>query len=133
MSVLSTVLKSEKNIAIVEKNIKSKTSTEDEYKWVLYQTLGNLMMNPDLKSRVDSIKKGEIGWQDSMYAQYRAKIQEHDEYLENPFEVVDGVLTCPKCKGEKAYTWQLQTRSGDESMTTFATCVKCSHRWTYSG
>jgi DNA-directed RNA polymerase subunit M len=36
---------------------------------------------------------------------------------------------CPKCGHKIAYYWQVQTRSGDEGMTTFYRCVKCSQTW----
>jgi DNA-directed RNA polymerase subunit M len=36
---------------------------------------------------------------------------------------------CPKCGNKEAYYWQVQTRSGDEAMTTFYRCVKCGQTW----
>jgi transcription elongation factor S-II len=39
---------------------------------------------------------------------------------------------CYKCKSEKLDYSQLQTSSGDESMTTFVTCLKCNNRWKFS-
>ena len=36
---------------------------------------------------------------------------------------------CPKCKHTKAYTWELQTRAGDEPPTRFFKCEKCKHTW----
>jgi DNA-directed RNA polymerase subunit M len=36
---------------------------------------------------------------------------------------------CPKCGHKEAYYWQVQTRSGDEAMTTFYRCTKCSQTW----
>ena len=36
---------------------------------------------------------------------------------------------CPKCGNLKAAYWQVQTRSGDESMTTFFRCTKCRYTW----
>lgn len=36
---------------------------------------------------------------------------------------------CPKCGNKEAYYWQVQTRSGDEAMTTFYRCVKCRQTW----
>jgi len=32
---------------------------------------------------------------------------------------------CPKCGHEKAYFWELQTRSADEAPTRFYKCQKC--------
>ena len=56
-----------------------------------------------------------------------------DDYLTKPFEVVDGVVTCPKCQGMKTWSVQKQTRSSDEPMTTFSRCALCNHQWSYSG
>ena len=36
---------------------------------------------------------------------------------------------CSKCGNEEAYSWQRQTRSGDEPATRFYRCVKCEHTW----
>lgn len=38
---------------------------------------------------------------------------------------------CSKCKQRKATFYQLQTRSADEPMTTFVTCVNCGKRWKF--
>ena len=38
-------------------------------------------------------------------------------------------FTCRKCKSKQCSYYQLQTRSADEPMTTFVTCVECGNRW----
>ena len=38
---------------------------------------------------------------------------------------------CGKCKQRKCTYFQLQTRSADEPMTTFVTCVNCNNRWKF--
>lgn len=38
-------------------------------------------------------------------------------------------FTCRKCKSNKCSYYQLQTRSADEPMTTFVTCISCGNRW----
>lgn len=50
--------------------------------------------------------------------------QEIREKKEKNRETVD-LYTCSRCKGNKHQTMQLQTRSSDEPMTTFVTCVTC--------
>jgi len=42
-----------------------------------------------------------------------------------------GMFTCGKCKGTKTTYFQLQTRSSDEPMTTFVTCITCNNRWKF--
>lgn len=39
------------------------------------------------------------------------------------------MFVCRKCKSNKCSYYQLQTRSADEPMTTFVTCVTCGTRW----
>lgn len=41
------------------------------------------------------------------------------------------LLKCGKCKQRDCTYNQLQTRSADEPMTTFAMCNKCGHRWKF--
>ena len=36
---------------------------------------------------------------------------------------------CPKCRNDRAYFWQVQTRGADESPTSFFKCTKCKHTW----
>jgi len=36
-------------------------------------------------------------------------------------------IKCPKCGNNLAYTWQVQTRAGDEGATQFFRCTKCGH------
>jgi transcription elongation factor S-II len=40
-------------------------------------------------------------------------------------------FTCFKCKGNDCTYYQMQTRSADEPMTTFVTCMTCANRWRF--
>jgi len=40
-----------------------------------------------------------------------------------------GMFKCPKCKHRKTTYYSMQTRSADEPMTNFITCLNCQHRW----
>ena len=40
-----------------------------------------------------------------------------------------GVFTCGKCRSKKTTYYQMQTRSADEPMTSFVTCLSCGKRW----
>lgn len=42
---------------------------------------------------------------------------------------LDGFFTCNRCKSKKTTYYQLQTRSADEPMTTFVTCLNCDKNW----
>ena len=38
-------------------------------------------------------------------------------------------IKCGKCKNNKITYYELQTRSGDEAMTQYFTCICCGHKW----
>lgn len=40
-----------------------------------------------------------------------------------------GMLKCGKCHSKNTTYRQAQTRSADEPMTTFATCLECGNKW----
>lgn len=44
---------------------------------------------------------------------------------------VEGIFKCGKCKTRKTVYTQMQTRSADEPLTTFVTCLNCSNRWKF--
>lgn len=53
--------------------------------------------------------------------------------LENKYfptiEASTDIFRCKKCRNNKCTYYQLQTRSADEPMTTFVTCIECGNRW----
>ena len=59
-----------------------------------------------------------------------AFLSEHTQeeaVLEN--DVEDGIFQCRKCGSKKTSYYSLQTRSADEPMTNFITCIQCKNRW----
>lgn len=44
-------------------------------------------------------------------------------------QVVEGIFQCKKCGSKRTTYYSLQTRSSDEPMTNFITCVDCLNRW----
>lgn len=42
---------------------------------------------------------------------------------------VSGMFICSRCKSDKTTYFQLQTRSADEPMTTYVTCLNCNKKW----
>ena len=53
----------------------------------------------------------------------------------NKFEVnmaaATDTITCKKCRGNKCTYYQMQTKSSDEPMTTFAQCLICNFRFKF--
>ena len=41
------------------------------------------------------------------------------------------MFKCGKCRERNCTYFQMQTRSADEPMTTFVTCLNCSNRWKF--
>ena len=56
------------------------------------------------------------------------KIRDENKY-EPKLEASTDDFTCWKCKSKKCTYYQLQTRSADEPMTTFVSCLDCGNRW----
>lgn len=46
-------------------------------------------------------------------------------------EEYQGILQCRKCRSKKTTYHQMQTRSADEPLTTFAQCLACGNRWRF--
>lgn len=140
IKMLNTALKEQKNAEVFEKYIYKKAKNIDEdkreemYFWFVYQTIGYLLENiSNMKNILKNIKNDRIGWNSPCYDNINARIDEHDDYLVHPFDVVEGVVQCPKCGCKKTWSVQRQTRSSDEPMTTFSRCVECKHSWKYAG
>lgn len=51
-----------------------------------------------------------------------------DFYRQN-LKLAISEFVCGKCKSQKIFTEQKQTRSADEPMTTFLTCQECGNKW----
>ena len=60
------------------------------------------------------------------------KIEKEEKVTVIPKEAEAETITkvrCPKCGNNTAYTWIVQTRSGDEGPTVFYRCTKCGYTW----
>jgi DNA-directed RNA polymerase subunit M/transcription elongation factor TFIIS len=129
---LSTVIKNPKNIEIINRTISKNSKNEKSYFNLIYQTVGDVISGISLKEILKSVNNGKNEWNHVSFEQIKNRIDEHDEFIINPFEVEEGVTTC-KCGSKRVFTYQKLTRGADEPMSTFAKCVKCKHQWTYSG
>ena len=60
-------------------------------------------------------------------------IEKQKRKLKEAYEIkqvsMTDLIKCGKCKKNKISYQELQTRSGDESMTIFFTCLSCGHKW----
>ena len=98
----------------------------------------NLKKNPKLFNLITSgeIKAHEIAFmthQEMMPEKWNTLIDKLAKQNKNKFEVnlqaATDTFTCRKCKSKKCTYTQVQTRSADEPMTTFVSCIDCGCRW----
>jgi len=57
------------------------------------------------------------------------KIKRDKSKYEINMEAATDEFKCFKCKKRKCTYYELQTRSADEPMTTFVSCLNCGNRW----
>ena len=58
-----------------------------------------------------------------------AKIKRDENMCKVNMEAATDEFKCYKCKNRKCTYYQMQTRSADEPMTTFVTCLICGSSW----
>jgi transcription elongation factor S-II len=58
-----------------------------------------------------------------------AKIKRDKTLTEIDMSAATDEFKCYKCQKKVCTYYQLQTRSADEPMTTFITCLNCGNRW----
>ena len=90
---------------------------------------------------INMIKSGEIKTQDIAFMTHqemnpdkweiliKAKSIRDKNKFEQNLEAATDTFTCRKCKSKKCTYYQMQTRSADEPMTIFVTCIDCGNRW----
>lgn len=67
-----------------------------------------------------------------LYAEIEARREAEKERLRKSRtqkEAPDGLLVCRACKSKKTHYVLMQTRSADEPMTAFVTCLNCGKKW----
>lgn len=102
------------------------------YQEQAYEKIGELINGDPSKICLD-IDAGKTGWSSSLYKPIRDKKDLENARIIEPPDVKEGVDKCKKCGSKKTWSYQLQTRSADEPMTTFVTCANptCKYKWRY--
>ena len=125
----------------------SNTSTSlfvSVYKSRFLGLMASIKRNPEI---IDRIKSGELKASrladyapdvlepNGRFAQAKMKKRERELEIERNKAIADesysGLLKCGKCKSMKTTYYQMQTRSADEPMTTYVTCLNCQHKWKF--
>ncbi len=55
-------------------------------------------------------------------------VRDKNKYEQN-MEAATDSFKCRKCRSTKCTYYELQTRSADEPMTIFITCLDCGTKW----
>jgi DNA-directed RNA polymerase subunit M/transcription elongation factor TFIIS len=132
-NTLKTVIQKESNINTLEEIIYQQSQTSEIYYSLTYEVVGLLLNNnKDIKKVIDILLKGKIGFDHSMYDQYKQKKLEQDEFATQPINIEEGVIECTACGSKRTLSYQKQTRSADEGSTTFSHCVDCNKRWKHN-
>ena len=101
---------------------------------IIYQNMKNPIIIEKIKKRDFKAREFAFLTHAEFYPEkWNSLMEEKKIRLDNKFspkiEASTDNFTCYKCKSKKCTYYQLQTRSADEPMTTFVTCLDCSNRW----
>ena len=141
--LLQDCLKNQSNLEVVESALYSTYGSNTvTYLDALYEVHCLLEKKVKVRTRTKSIlqeivrqiKSRELLSMKTKGSFLKEQNAEHetDLFLENPLVVVEGALECI-CGSKKVFSYQVQTRSNDETATTFAQCSVCKKSWVYSG
>jgi len=99
----------------------------------LMNQLAYRLRNKELDVKNLAKYPADVLWPDGPMAQAIYKSKEKDLKREQAKAQMDedyvGQFKCGKCKSVKTTYYQMQTRSADEPMTTYVTCMSCGSKW----
>lgn len=115
---------------------------ENKYFLNIYKDrLRSIYINLKNKDVVEKIKTKQIKVKDLAYMRHQeiqpkkwkklidAKIKRDKNLTSVNLSAATDEFKCYRCKKKKCTYYQMQTRSADEPMTTFVTCLICGNRW----
>lgn len=131
-NALATKITKNENIQVFEKYLfENYGQNEKDYKNALYQLVNDMGERP-LEQVLNDLKAKKYCWNHESLNDYKNIEYEQDCFIIQPFEIVEGIVEC-RCGSKKVYSFSKQTRSGDESITTFNECLMCKKKWVYNG
>ena len=100
----------------------------------IYFNLNNkTFLNNIKKNKIKTVQLAKMTHQEMCPEKWEklidAKIKRDKNMTSVNMSAATDEFKCYKCKKKKCTYYQLQTRSADEPMTTFVTCLVCSNRW----
>lgn len=150
---LTTFVNNEKKCTNMEKSVynwalKEATNRKVVKKWdnpffvqIYLDRLRSVYINLKNSELVENIKLGNIKSNMVAFMTHQemkpekwdeliqAKIKRDKNKYEVKLEAATDTFKCRKCHSNKCTYYQMQTRSADEPMTTFVTCIECGNRW----
>lgn len=103
------------------------------YKIMIYEILHKYFENSDNNYIYELLKNGNFYWNDICFSDISSQMKEQDDFIENPFEIEEGVLQCKKCNSKRVFSYTKQDRSCDEGTSVYAQCVVCKSKWRERG
>lgn len=84
-----------------------------------------------LKSAYDSLVNNTLIWDHAIFKNIKEYEDKEVAKRLKPVEIKEGIYECPKCKGKKTQSYEVQLRRADEPATVFIECVnpKCRYKW----
>jgi len=137
-----------KYVCEVSSNRKILKSWDNElFKKIYFNKCRSLYSNLDKNSYIknvnllDNIRNGTISVNTIAFMSFQELFPSHwkkmmdEKYkkekllYEQKAEAMTDQFKCGRCKSKKCTYYELQTRSADEAMTIFITCLNCGNRW----
>jgi len=91
--------------------------------------LTNMVLSGEIKAHMIAFMTHQEMYPEQWDALIKAKSIKDKNKFEQNIEAMTDIFTCRKCRSTKCSFYQLQTRSADEPMTIFVTCLECGKRW----
>ena len=106
---------------------------EDKLRTIFRNLKYNEILDKIINKNIKAHKIAFMTHQEMLPDKWKEKIDLKNERESNQYEpkieANTDTFTCRKCNSNKCSYYQLQTRSADEPMTTFVTCITCNNKW----
>ena len=89
----------------------------------------NMVNNGEIKSQEIAFMTHQEICPDKWNEAIQTKSIRDKNKFEQKLEAATDTFTCRKCRSKQCTYYQMQTRSADEPMTIFVTCIDCGNRW----
>lgn len=111
--------------------------TDEIYGKYAYEKVGCILAADGRDGRaavLRDIKNVVLDWDSCNYDEFRRRRDLDNAQIAEGVKVEKGEFKCRKreCNSNECFFYQQQDRSGDEGMTTYVVCTKCSTRYRFN-